>query len=125
LCFLSACDSGVAGTAAPQEVVALPSALIQLGAAAVIASQWPVSDAIAAILALRFYQACGEGTPPAPAFAQAQRWLFTATRTQISALLRTQAEEAIDGGGLIADLPLVRVPFANVQDWAAFTYTGC
>jgi CHAT domain-containing protein/tetratricopeptide (TPR) repeat protein len=125
LCFLSACDSGVAGTAAPQEVVALPTALIQLGAAAVIASQWPVNDATAAVLALRFYQVCGEGMPPAAAFAQAQRWLCTATRSQISALLRMQADDVTDVGGLIADLPLVHLPFANVQDWAAFTYTGC
>jgi hypothetical protein len=66
LYFLSACDSGVAGTAAPQEVVALPSALIQLGAAAVIASQWPVSYTTAAVLALRFYQACADGVPRPP-----------------------------------------------------------
>jgi len=125
MCFLSACDSGVAGTAAPQEVVALPSALIQLGAAAVIASQWPVNDAAAAVLALRFYQACSEGVPPATAFAYAQRWLRTATRSQISALLRSQADDVTGIGSLIADLPLVRLPFANVQDWAAFTYTGC
>ena len=125
LCFLSACDSGVAGTAAPQEVVALPSALIQLGAAAVIASQWPVNDAAAAVLALRFYQLRGQGMSPATAFAHAQRWLRTATRSQISALLRSKADDVTGIGALIADLPLVRLPFANVQDWAAFTYTGC
>jgi CHAT domain-containing protein len=125
LCFLSACDSGVAGTAAPQEVVALPSALIQLGAAAVIASQWPVSDTTAAVLALRFYQACADDVPPAAAFAQAQRWLSTATRSQISALLRKHAGDVTDVGGLIADLPLVHMPFVDARDWAAFTYTGC
>ena len=125
LCFLSACDSGVAGTAAPQEVVALPSTLIQLGASAVIASQWPVSDVAAAVLALRFYQACGDGSPPAAAFAQAQRWLRTATRSQISALLRRRAGDVTDVDGLIADLPLVATPFGDARDWAAFTYTGC
>lgn len=125
LCFLSACDSGVAGTTAPQEVVALPSTLIQLGAAAVVASQWPVSDVAAAVLAVRFYQACGDGLPPATAFAQAQRWLRTATRSEVSSLLRRHGSDVPDLGRLIADLPFVRTPFSHARDWAAFTYTGC
>jgi CHAT domain-containing protein len=103
----------------------LPSTLIQLGAAAVVASQWPVSDAAAAVLAVSFYHAYGNGVPPATAFAQAQRWLRTASRSEISTLLRNHASNVTELGQLIADLPLVRIPFARAQDWAAFIYTGC
>jgi len=124
LAVLSACDTAVVGEVVPHEVVAMPSALIQLGAAAVIAAQWPVADTTAAVFAARFYELWDERTEPADAFAAAQRWLRTAQRGQISALLRRCASDLDDLGELIAELPLRQVPFSSPVDWAAFSYSG-
>ncbi|MFD4636988.1 CHAT domain-containing protein [Lentzea sp. NPDC058436] len=124
LVVLSACDTAVAGEVVPQEVVAMPSALIQLGAAGVVAAQWPVADTTAAVLALRFYELWDGETEPADAFAATQRWLRTAPRSAVSALLRRRAPDLDDLPGLIAELPLSRIPFSSPVDWAAFSYSG-
>jgi CHAT domain-containing protein len=124
VCFLSACDTAVSGQVLPHEVVAMPSAMLQLGSAGVAAAQWLVGDVTAAVLALRFYQLWQPPLAPAGAFAQAQRWLRTATRSEVSAMLR-QSYSTVDGiGEMIAELPLRTVPFAAAVDWAAFSYFG-
>ncbi|MFE5894733.1 CHAT domain-containing protein [Streptomyces sp. NPDC056462] len=124
LAVLSACDTAVVGDVVPHEVVAMPSALIQLGAAAVIAAQWPVSDTTAAVFATRFYELWRPGTQPADAFASAQRWMRTARRSEVSALLRRNAPDLDGIGDLIAELPLARAPFGSPIHWATFSYTG-
>ncbi len=124
LAVLSACDTAVVGEVVPHEVVSMPSALIQLDAAAVIAAQWPVADTTASVFSARFYELWDVQTEPTDAFAATQRWLRTAQRGQISALLRRCAPDLDDLGELIAEIPLRQVPFSSPVDWAAFSYSG-
>ena len=77
LVVLSACDSGLAGTALPDEAVGLPTGLLQAGASAVVASLWEVPDATALLLMTDFYDRwlADPGGGTAAALAAAQRWL--------------------------------------------------
>jgi CHAT domain-containing protein len=76
LAILSACDTGVPGLDLPDEVVGLATAFLQAGAAAVIASMWPVPDAATMLLVVRFYDCWRrEGLKPAQALRRAQCWL--------------------------------------------------
>ena len=56
LATLSACETGIVGTDLPDEVVMLPSALLEAGYAGVAASLWSVADFSTAMLMVRFYQ---------------------------------------------------------------------
>jgi len=56
---LSACETGLADIARlPEEFIGLPTGFIQAGAAAVVASLWPVRDEAALNVINHFYQAC-------------------------------------------------------------------
>jgi CHAT domain-containing protein len=127
LCFLSACDSGVIGSAAPDEVVSLPAGLIEAGAAGVIATHWPVWDAVACVLGIKFY-ALWPATEPSPATAlwTAQRWLRTARHREIVELI---GESVADGsvGPMMDQLSAFSsddIPFSDPVDWASFVYVG-
>jgi CHAT domain-containing protein len=56
LVTLSACETGIVGTELPDEVVALPSALLQAGFGGVAASLWSVADISTAMLMEHFYR---------------------------------------------------------------------
>jgi len=74
LAVLSACETSRPGTELPDEVVALPTGLLQAGVASVIASLWAVPDFETALLMARFYG----GTlamSPAAALQEAQQWM--------------------------------------------------
>jgi len=115
LAVLSACESNLTGASLPNEVVGLPSALLQVGFAGVIASSWKVDDLATAYLMTAFYQQwCGEGREPAVALNLAQRWLRTAARPDLSALL-----PGVEPGGGDGDYP-----YRHPRYWAAFAYTG-
>ncbi|MGW3347089.1 CHAT domain-containing protein [Nonomuraea rubra] len=124
LCYLSACDTAIAGTTDPNEALGLPSALIQIGAAGVVAAQWPIADMAAAVLAVKFYDLWDHGSHPAPALHRAQRWLRDAGRSDISRLLHAAAPGLPGLPALLAELPLAPRPFAAPYFWAAFCYTG-
>jgi hypothetical protein len=114
LAVLSACESNLTGAAVPNEVVGLPSALLQVGFAGVIASFWKVDDLATAYLMTAFYQQWrGERYEPVVALSRAQKWLRTATRTDLAALL-----PGVEPGG--SD----RYPYRDPRYWAAFAYTG-
>ena len=71
---LSACETGIIGFGLPDEVVALPSALMRAGFAGAVASLWTVSDASTARLMKSFYQLWQkEGLPPAKALERGYR----------------------------------------------------
>ncbi|MER7642559.1 CHAT domain-containing protein [Streptomyces sp. NPDC126522] len=91
---LSACGTAVTGDALPDEVVGLPTALIQAGLHGVIATQWMCFDNFTAPLMTEFYRWWLVGTHPSVALARAQ-----------ATVLRQ---------GLLVN------PFA----WATFAYTG-
>jgi CHAT domain-containing protein len=71
LVVLSACETGLPGAELPDEVVALPTGLLQAGAAGVVASLWSVIDKRTMLLMVRFYDCWRRrGDPssrPAPA----------------------------------------------------------
>ena len=83
LTVLSACDTDRPGAPLPDEVVSLPSALIQAGAAGVVASQWAVRGEAVSLLMARFYQSWRTGgLQPAAALREAQRWLRETTNRE-------------------------------------------
>lgn len=115
LAVLSACESNLTGAAMPNEVVGLPSALLQAGFAGVIASSWKVDDLATAYLMTEFYeQWCGAGHEPAIALNLAQQWLRTATHDTLAA----RFPHIAPGGG---EGPY---PYLAPRYWAAFAYTG-
>ncbi|GAA4263579.1 CHAT domain-containing protein [Dactylosporangium darangshiense] len=114
LAVLSACQTNIIGSALPNEMVGLPSALIQIGFAGVIASAWAVDDLATTYLMAAFYRHWRrEGTEPAVALGRAQRWLRGATWADLEALL--------PGVGPRDD---AEYPYADPRYWAAFAYTG-
>jgi CHAT domain-containing protein/tetratricopeptide (TPR) repeat protein len=127
LCVLSACQTDQPGTRLPDEVVSLPTGLLQAGYAGVLATQWPVRGEVAALIVGHFYRAWREeGTEPAEALAQAQRWLRDTTNAQkLVDLLAWWGESAF--GSVRRSLRL-RPPdersFAHPVYWATFAYHG-
>lgn len=76
LVVLSACETAAPGTPLPDEVVALPTGLLQAGAASVIASLWSVPDQATTMLMAEFYRRlCREHQAPALALRDAQTWM--------------------------------------------------
>jgi CHAT domain-containing protein len=133
LVVLSACETGVPGMDVPDEVVGLPTALLQAGVAGTVASLWEVTDAGAALTMVEFYRQWRLGAhPPAAALREAQRWL----RDSTAGTIRQTFESMLDGNGwlpagearscwqqvVLAD-PDAR-PFAEPVSWAAFAYSG-
>ncbi|ELP65871.1 CHAT domain-containing protein [Streptomyces sp. WI04-05B] len=115
LAVLSACQSHVTGSDLPNEVVGMPSALLRLGFAGVIATAWKVDDTATACLMARFHQLwCHDGMEPVVALNRAQDWLAGATCADLAPYLPD---------GWTAPKNTVR-PFADPRYWAAFAYTG-
>jgi CHAT domain-containing protein len=116
LAVLSACQTNLTGAAMPNEMVGLPSALIQLGFAGVIASAWKVDDLATTYLMTAFYrQWRREGEEPAIALNHAQQWLRAATRVELAA----QLPGVVPEGDITS-----QHPYADPRYWAAFAYTG-
>jgi CHAT domain-containing protein len=94
--------------------VGLPSALLELGFAGVIATSWEAGDEACKFLTMRFYDLwLRHQLPPPVALAAAQHWLRTATVSNLTALL--------------PQIPVTQpgtYPFADPFFWAVFAYTG-
>jgi hypothetical protein len=115
LAVLSACHTNLTGSAMPNEVVGLPSALIQVGFAGVIATAWAVDDLATTYLMIAFYQRwCHGGEEPAVALNRAQQWLRTATRADLKAMLPDIEPRGSQG----------ELPYVDPRYWAAFAFTG-
>ena len=69
---LSACETGLAEHGQGDEMVGLVRAFLVAGAARVLASLWPVDDAVTAIFMASFYAGLRRGDDPARALRQAQ-----------------------------------------------------
>jgi tetratricopeptide (TPR) repeat protein len=135
LAVLSACESGIPGADLPDEVVGLPTGLLEAGVAAVIASLWPVDDRPTLLLMVGFYQRWRRhGMAPAQALRQAQRWLRDATGAELRAqferslgrepdpwLPRQVAQACYEE---VVLLPPDTRGFAGLTDWAAFSFMG-
>jgi len=94
LVVLSACETGLSDlTNSPDEFIGLPGAFMALGAAGVLGTLWPVSDAATALLIARFYELhVGERLPPATALHRAQSWLRQATNAELTAYVEEAAK---------------------------------
>jgi Tfp pilus assembly protein PilF len=121
LCVLSACESAMIGVELPDEVVNLPTAFAQAGAATVVGSLWAMDDENAALVVRRFYRNLRtDGCTPAQALRQAQRWLRDSTRAEQIAELppdRRPAEELSPSAQLFMSRSH---PAQGITDWAAF-----
>jgi len=69
---LSACETGVAAYSRGDEMIGLVRAFMLAGAARVVASMWPVDDAITVRFMTAFYRSLHEGNTPANALRDAQ-----------------------------------------------------
>jgi len=113
LAILSACETGIPGTKVPDEVINLPSGLLQAGAAGIVVSLWAVDDRSTMLLLSKFYELWRtENTEPSEALRQAQIWLRDSTEVEIAPLLGKRPRN-----------PTNR-PFSHPYYWAAFSYTG-
>jgi len=122
LATLSACETGIVGTDLPDEVVALPSALVQAGFAGVVASLWSVADISTALLMARFYDGWQhEQLEPAQALRAAQRWVRDTTNREKRAYFRDQRPDFFR---VLENRPPDRRDFAHPFWWAAFYLTG-
>jgi CHAT domain-containing protein len=81
LVVLSACETGLYDIGStPDEFIGLPGTFTALGAAAVVGTLWPVSDAATALLIAKFYELhMAERLSPPTALSRAQAWLRQAT----------------------------------------------
>ncbi len=79
LLVLSACETSLIDVRnSVNEVIGIAAGFLQAGAAAVIASLWPVDDRATFLLMTRFMQLWldpNRGWPPARCLAEAQRWM--------------------------------------------------
>jgi len=80
---LSACETGIPGTKLPDEIVHLPSALLQAGVAGVVASLWTVNELSTMMLMIRFYEFWQEKQiEPTEALRQSQIWVRDSTNKE-------------------------------------------
>jgi CHAT domain-containing protein len=89
LAILSACETGIPGTNLPDEVISLPTGLLQAGAAGVVSSLWSVADLSTMVLLSRFYQLWRtDNLEPPAALRQAQLWLRDSTGPELAPYLQ-------------------------------------
>ena len=135
LATLSACETGIVGADLPDEVVSLPSALLQAGFCGVAASLWSVADISTAMLMAHFYRSWREnGRSPAGSLRAAQRWLrdtnnnekaqyFKRYSVALSGMRMSEAA-AVHFFTQAMSRDLERLDFAHPFWWAAFYLTG-
>ena len=117
LVVLSACETAFPGARVLDEVVGLPTSLLQAGASAAIGSLWPVEPLATMALFSRFYCLWRiERLPLAEALRQAQCW--------VRDLRRDDREAAFPGVDFTASGGSGPTPYANPFWWAAFELTG-
>ena len=127
LAVLSACETGIPGTELPDEVVSLPTGLLQAGAAGVVSSLWSVADLSTMVLLSRFYELWrSEGLEPPAALRQAQIWLRDSTGPELAPYLAQSHPDLAAEFAKGSDRhPFGHPhPFAHPFYWAAFTYVG-
>jgi len=137
LAVLSACETAVAGADLPDEVVALPTGLLQAGVDAVVGSLWSVPGRATGLLMVRFYDRWRvRGDRPADALCDAQRWLRDTTNAE----KLDYFEELLPGRhhpmaspaterlyrSMVLDptADLARRDYASPYHWAGFIYVG-
>ena len=96
LVVLSACETGLYDiTRNPEEFLGLPATFLQIGAAGVVSSLWPVDDLATALLVAKFYDLhMQEQLSPPKSLKAAQTWVRDATRSELLTYARDAAARA-------------------------------
>ncbi len=133
LAVLSACETMLPGTDLCDEVISLPTWLLQAGVAGIVASQFAVPD-LAAVLVMTRFTACWrtDGASPAEAFA-----LGSAVGTRYDQRRegrvspprpRQRVGRPLDAARALWRALAVRPPdardFAALANWALFAHVG-
>ena len=131
LATLSACESSLPGTDLPDEVVSLPSGLLQAGVGGVVASMWDVPDRPTSTLMAAFYWFWRhKGEAPSVALQQAQNWARKTTHPEKVEFLNAAADAGMFPGQALEPLCRrlgdERDPRGDrtVAAWGAFSYVG-
>ena len=133
LVVLSACQTAVPGTILPDEVIGLPTAMLQAGTAGVVASLWPVLDNRSLILMVGFYEHWRHyGLHPADALHAAQQWMRTTSDGEkfdkFDALLSGTDWLPAETARACWDALVLTEPagwfYAEPAGWGAFCYVG-
>jgi CHAT domain-containing protein len=154
LVVLSACETGLYDiTSSPDEFIGLPGTFTALGAAGVLGTLWPVSDAATALLMAKFYELhMDTGLSPPAALRGAQEWLRQTSSTELNAYaqaaaargrlqsrqlaeieraLSTRGAERSPNGAAVrpndtasVDQKAPSPPYAHPYFWGGFIYTG-
>jgi CHAT domain-containing protein len=134
LVVLSACETSIPGAELPDEVVALPTGLLQAGVGGIVASLWRVDDLATLILMIEFYRRWRwDKLDPAVALRGAQQWL----RDTPNGVIVQMYHEALDGRAgwlpreaamtVLSDLMVREASersHSGIDAWAAFAYVG-
>jgi CHAT domain-containing protein len=134
LAVLSACETSAPGTDLPDEVVSLPTGLLQAGVGGIVASMWAVPDRPTAMLMTEFYRGWRwDRLTPAAALRRAQRWLRDTTNGEKAEMYSRALAE---GAGWLPEraeddfvTPLLFQDAAGREQdllsaWAGFAYVG-
>lgn len=129
--FLSACETGVAGADAPDEVLTLGSAFLAAGADGVVSSLWQVPDLATLVLVALFYDRLAETLDPAVALHDAQRFMRTETNdamlTRLTGLRRRGRLPSSTHDLLAMELSASSSQqrlFEDPDSWAGFVFSG-
>lgn len=93
LVVLSACESGEQVSEPAPNAIGFPSAFLRMGATAVLAATWKVSELSAVLLLSHFYAQLAQGHAIAEALQMAQLWLKNLTRAQTIEILQAWAND--------------------------------
>ncbi|WP_416986131.1 CHAT domain-containing protein [Streptomyces sp. T028] len=132
LVVLGACETYVAGSDLPDEVISLAMGFVQLGAAGIVASHWVVGGLANSLVTARFYREWQLlGLSPAESLCAAQRWVRQTTNKEKVEWLRPahgEPELPIATTRLLwrelVRRPSEGVDFAHPADWAAYSHMG-
>lgn len=133
LAVLSACETALPGTELPDEVIGLPTGLLQAGVAGVIASLWAVPDRATAMLMTEFARRWrADSGDPAEALRRAQQWVRDTTNREKINHWRAARSHAPTLPDAVIDAfvdPLASAEpdardHAGAGAWAAFTHLG-
>jgi CHAT domain-containing protein len=139
--LLTACESGMSHFDDSAEVVALPPALVSIGAGTVLSSLWPLEDVATSIFAERFvHHLLDPGETPSTALHEAVEDLRRTTRDtaldrcdEILAALEDSGSYIGDSAASYLRLTAMRTriadgpeqPFSAPLIWGGFFITGC
>jgi CHAT domain-containing protein len=146
LAVLSACETAVVEVQrTADEVISLPSGLLQMGVPGIVGCLWPVNDVSTYLLMTKFYELLlRSDEQPEPvdygfsrvrALCRAQLWLKEVTAEELASLFekevnKPKTEKAMQDHLAMAAWQRFQImkpneqPFSHAIYWAAFTFTG-